>query len=122
MGYGEEKCVLCGKNYKPRSKKSWLCLDCYLNDYLPNKKKYSIFDFEQGIYSFITKRHIDNFYKSIEQIEEEKSKKVMSNEEIELQCQIDKFFEKPKITHSATPEEARKRMVNAYLDKITYVP
>lgn len=49
--------------YKPRSKKSWFCLGCYLNDYLPNKHNFEVDDFVSGIYSFITKRHIEHFYK-----------------------------------------------------------
>jgi len=120
MNYGVEKCVLCGKSYKQRSKKSWFCLDCYLNDYLPNKNKYGLDDFVSGIYSFITKRHIDNFYKPIEQIEIENSKKVPTSEEIKLKRAAANLFEKQKIIPSANPEQAHKRLVDAFCSKTTY--
>jgi len=121
MNYGEEKCVLCGKTYKSRSKKSWFCLDCYINDYLPNKNKYGLDDFVSGIYSFITKRHVDNFYKPIEQIEEDCRNKIMTPDDVEMQNALGHFFEIKVVNASSTPEQARDRMVKSYCDKITYV-
>ncbi|WP_139311620.1 hypothetical protein [Desulfovibrio sp. DV] len=120
MNYGVKKCVLCGKSYKPRSNKSWFCLDCYLNDYLPNKNKYGVDDFVSGIYSFITKRHIDNFYKPIEQIEIENSQNILTGEDLELKSVAAKLFEKQKIIPSANPEQAHKRLVDAFCSKTTY--
>jgi hypothetical protein len=122
-----QSCILCGKNYQPRCAKSYFCLECYLYDYLPNKKKYSVGDFESGCYSLITKRHYEEFWgkrlgestndipnevnqKSAKEIQLE-NKRIIENDNFQIRC-----------TKSSSPEHAHKRLVDAICSKMIYVP
>ncbi|BAH76725.1 hypothetical protein DMR_32340 [Solidesulfovibrio magneticus RS-1] len=122
-----QTCILCGKDYQPRCAKSYFCLECYLNDYLPNKHKYSIGDFEDGLYSLLTKKYYERFWgrrpgesgsdtsnginhKSPTEIQTESNKKI-ENDDFRIKC-----------TKSPSPEYAHKRLVDAICSKMTYVP
>jgi hypothetical protein len=122
-----QTCILCGKDYQPRCAKSYFCLDCYLNDYLPNKHKYSISDFESGCYSLLTKRHYEEFWgkrpgesssDTPNELQKEQSSKVDTKNNTKIQNDVFGI----KCTKSSSPEHAHKRLVDTICKKMTYVP
>ena len=124
MAFRDKKCVLCGKNYKPRTKYSWFCLDCYLNDFIPNRHKYSIEDFSSGIYSFTTGRHIDNFYKPSKYSDlsvNDAYKQIALDLQTENTDCASGLEERSSDNKCVSPEHGHKKIVDALLSKTTYV-
>ena len=122
-----QECILCGEQYTPRCEKSYFCLSCYLNDYLPNKKVFCIDDFECGLYSLAKKRYYERFW-GARPGAEEKAKSGESCSEIDKETKKEdavKVLEEPpriEFVKSVSPEHAHKRLVDAICSKITYVP
>ena len=121
-----QTCILCGEDYQQRCAKSYFCLKCFLNDYLPNKNKYSIGDFESGCYSLITKRHYERFWgkrpgtsgsDTSNELQKEQPTKAETTNSTEIQNDIFRV----KCTTSSSPEHAHKRLVDAICSKITYI-
>lgn len=121
-----QECTLCGENYEPRCAKSYFCLNCYLNDYLPNKHKYRIGDFEDGLYSLLTKRYYERFWgkrpgestgDSQNEVNQETTKELQQDNK----SKIEKDVFRIKCTKSPSPEYAHKRLVDAICSKMTYI-
>lgn len=121
-----QTCILCGKDYQPRCAKSYFCLECYLNDYLPNKKKYSIGDFESGCYSLITKRYYERFWgERLGNSNATKQNEISSA--VDDKCIKENVVGNVENPHriefkkSVSPEHAHKRLVDAICRKTTYI-
>ncbi|WP_428560398.1 MAG: hypothetical protein ACP59X_16490 [Solidesulfovibrio sp. DCME] len=121
-----QECILCGEKYTPRCEKSYFCLSCYLNDYLPNKTIFRIDDFESGLYSLAKNRYYERFWGARPGTEEKTNSGEADSEiykEAEKECTI-KVVEEPhriEFVKSVSPEHAHKRLVDAICSKITYI-
>ena len=118
-------CILCGEKYMPKCEKSYFCLRCYLNDYLPNKKAFRIDDFESGLYSLVKNRYYERFW-GARPGTEEKTKPGEVCSEIEKEAKKEDGIKVVEVSpcvefkKSVSPEHAHKRLVDAICKKITY--
>jgi hypothetical protein len=122
-----QECILCGEKYTPRCEKSYFCLPCYLNDYLPNKKVFCIDVFECGLYSLAKKRYYERFWGTRPGTEDSVKQDEPNNgltKEVEIKAtdKIESDCFRIKCEKSVSPEHAHKRLVDAICSKITYVP